>query len=135
MPNNLNLMKKLLLLIIIFFGNQTTNAQSIVKWVALSEYHELLSKTFHPTEEGNFGPIKEFSKELNSKAEALDVVTIPQEYKNQKTETTLTLLKKQTKLVNDLIQNKAPNVEIMRAFQDLHDIFHQIVMLCNPNNK
>ncbi len=131
MPNNLNLMKKLLLLIIIFFGNQTTNAQSIVKWVALSEYHELLSKTFHPTEEGNFGPIKE----LNSKAEALDVVTIPQEYKNQKTETTLTLLKKQTKLVNDLVQNKAPNVEILRAFQDLHDIFHRIVMLCNPNNK
>ena len=131
MPNNLNLMKKLLLLIVIFFGCQTINAQSIVKWVALSEYHELLSKTFHPTEEGNFGPIKE----LNSKAEALDVVTIPQEYKNQKTETTLTLLKKQTKLVNDLVQNKAPNVEILRAFQDLHDIFHRIVMLCNPNNK
>ena len=128
-------MKKLLLLIVIFFGSQTINAQSIVKWVPLSEYHALLSKTFHPTEEGNFGPIKEFSKELNSKAEALDVSTIPQKYINQKTESTITLLKKQTKLVNDLVQNKAPNAEIMRAFQDLHDIFHRIVMLCDPKNK
>lgn len=128
-------MKKLLLIIVIFFGSQTINAQNIIKWGPLSEYHQLLSKTFHPTEEGNFGPIKEFSKELNSKAEALDVATIPQEYKNQKTENTLTLLKKQTKLVNDLVQNKAPNTEIMRAFQDLHDIFHRIVMLCDPKYK
>jgi hypothetical protein len=65
----------------------------------------------------------------------LDVSTIPQEYINQKTESTITLLKKQTKLVNDLVQNKAPNAEIMRAFQDLHDIFHRIVMLCDPKYK
>ncbi len=131
-------MKKLFLLAFICIGMQTLSAQSLVeKWKPFSEYHELLSKTFHPSEDGNFGPIKEFSQELNSKAEALNVATLPQEFRNPKVESNLVILKKQTKLVNDLVKNKAPNVEIMRAFEDLHDIFHRIVLLCNDlkNNK
>jgi hypothetical protein len=131
-------MKKLFLLAFICIGMQTLLAQSLVeKWKPFSEYHELLSKTFHPSEEGNFGPIKEFSQELNSKAEALNVATLPQEYRNPKVESNLVILKKQTKLVNDLVKNKAPNAEIMRAFEDLHDIFHRIILLCNDlkNNK
>jgi hypothetical protein len=117
---------------------QTLSSQSLVeKWKPFSEYHELLSNTFHPSEEGDFGPIKQFSQELNSKAEALNISTLPQEFKNPKVESNLVILKKQTKFVNDLVKNKAPNAEIMRAFEDLHDIFHRIVLLCNDlkNNK
>lgn len=129
-------MKKLFLLAFICIGMQTLSAQSLVeKWKPFSEYHELLSNTFHPSEEGDFGPIKQFSQELNSKAEALNISTLPQEFKNPKVESNLVILKKQTKLVNDLVKNKAPNAEIMRAFEDLHDIFHRIVLLCNDLKK
>ena len=65
-------MKKLILVTLLFLGMQTIVAQTIVeKWKPFSEYHQLLSNTFHPSEEGDFGPIKQFSGELNRKAEAL----------------------------------------------------------------
>jgi hypothetical protein len=123
-------MKKLFLITLLFLGMQTIVAQTIVeKWKPFSEYHQLLSNTFHPSEEGDFGPIKQFSGELNRKAEALDITSIPKEFKTPKIESTVTLLKKQTKFVDELVKVKAPNAEIMRAFEDLHDIFHRIVLL------
>lgn len=124
---------KSLLAIVAFFAISSVSAQSITeKWKQLNDYHELLSKTFHPAEEGNFDAIKNSSEDLVAKAEALDIKTMPQELRTGKLDETILLLKKQTKTVNDLVQKKAPNVEIMRAFQNLHDVFHRIVEICQP---
>ena len=48
---------------------------------------------------------------------------------------TIVLLKKQTKVVSELVTRKAPDAEIMRAFQNLHDVFHRIVEMCQPGKK
>lgn len=122
---------KSFLAIALLFAIHTVSAQSITeKWKQMHEYHELLSKTFHPAEEGNFEPIKKASEDLVLKAEALDIKTMPEDLRNGKVEETIAILKKQTKIVNDLVQRKAPNAEIMRAFENLHDIFHRIVEIC-----
>jgi predicted S18 family serine protease len=124
---------KSLLAIIAFFTISSVSAQSITeKWKQLNDYHELLSKTFHPAEEGNFDAIKNSSEELVVKAEALDLKTMPQELRTSQLDETIAVLKKQTKTVNDLVQKKAPNAEILRAFQNLHDVFHRIVEICQP---
>lgn len=124
---------KSLLAIVAFFTISSVSAQSITeKWKQLNDYHELLSKTFHPAEDGNFDPIKNSSEDLVVKAEALDLKTMPQELRTSQLDETITVLKKQTKTVNDLVQKKAPNAEIMRAFQNLHDVFHRIVEICQP---
>ena len=57
---------------------------------------------------------------------------MPEDLKSAKVEETIAVLKKQTKVVNDLVQRKAPNAEIMRAFQNLHVVFHRIVEICQP---
>jgi hypothetical protein len=95
-------------------------------------YNELLSKTFHPAEEGNLNPIKVSSEDLVARAELLDIETIPQDLRTAKLDENIRILKKQTKVVNLLIASKAPNAEIMRAFQNLYDIFHTIVQMCEP---
>jgi hypothetical protein len=124
---------KSLLAIVAFFTISSVSAQSITeKWKQLNDYHELLSKTFHPAEDGNFDPIKNSSEDLVVKAEALDLKTMPQELRTSQLDETIAVLKKQTKTVNDLVQKKAPNAEIMRAFQNLHDVFHRIVEICQP---
>lgn len=124
---------KSLLAIVAFFTISSVSAQSITeKWKQLNDYHELLSKTFHPAEDGNFDPIKNSSEDLVVKAEALDLKTMPQELRTSQLDETIAVLKKQTKMVNDLVQKKAPNAEIMRAFQNLHDVFHRIVEICQP---
>ncbi|MEC4005244.1 hypothetical protein OX283_011295 [Flavobacterium sp. SUN052] len=124
---------KSLLAVVAFFTFSSISAQVITdKWKQMHDYHELLSKTFHPAEEGNFEPIKNSSEQLVEKAEALDLKTMPQDLRTGKLDETILLLKKQTKTVNDLVQRKAPNAEIMRAFENLHDIFHRIVEICQP---
>jgi hypothetical protein len=89
----------------------------------------LLSKTFHPAEEGNLNPIKVSSEDLVARAELLDIATMPQDLRAPKLDENIALLKKQTKKVSELITNKAPNAEIMRAFENLHDIFHRIIQM------
>lgn len=124
---------KSLFAIAVFFAMNTVSAQTLTnKWKQMHDYHELLSKTFHPAEEGNLNPIKVSSEDLVAKAELLDVETMPQDLRTAKLDENINLLKKQTKVVSELITRKAPNAEIMRAFQNLHDIFHKIVQMCEP---
>jgi hypothetical protein len=124
---------KSLFAIAVFFAMNTVSAQTLTdKWKQMHDYHELLSKTFHPAEEGNLNPIKVSSEDLVARAELLDVETMPQDLRTAKLDENISILKRQTKVVSELITNKAPNAEIMRAFQNLHDIFHTIVQMCEP---
>ena len=50
-------------------------------------------------------------------------------------ESDMVVLKKETKKVNDLVQQKATDDEITKALASLHDTFHKIVGLCQTENK
>ncbi len=127
---------KSIIAISIFMAISTSSAQSITdKWKQLSEFHELLNQTFKPCEDGDFKPLKLNSQELFTKVEALEVAKIPTELKSKGIEEVLTMLKNQTKNVNELVKSKAPNAEIMRAFENVHDIYNRLVYLCEPSKK
>jgi len=119
-----------------FFALNSVSAQTISeRWPQIKAYHEIMSKTFHPAEEGNLEPIKSQSELLVKSAEALSVESMPEEFRNPKTIETLISLKKQTKLVDELVQQKAANDEILKAMTALHDTFHKIVGMCQPEKK
>ncbi len=118
------------------FALNSSTAQSITeKWPQIKAYHEIISKTFHPAEEGNLEPLKSNYTQLLEKAEALSVENMPQEFRNPKTIETLLVLKKQTGVVINLIQDKRPDAEIMKGLTLLHDTFHKIVGMCQPEKK
>lgn len=124
---------KSLFAIALFFTMNAVSAQVITdKWKAMNEYHALLYRAFQPAEEGNFNMIKSSSEELVAKSDLLDVATMPQELRTPKVDQTIAILKKQTKFVNELVKNKAPNAEIMRAFENLYDIYNRIAQMCEP---
>lgn len=115
---------------------QTISAQSVTsKWTQLHEYHELLSKTFHPAENGNFTAIKNSHDYLVQKSEALDIATMPADLKTPIVVENVAVLKKLTKKLSELITNKAPDVEILRTFQNVHDVFHKIEKECEHPTK
>lgn len=127
---------KLLIAIVFFMAIHTISAQSVTeKWKQLGNFHELLSKTFKPSEDGDFTQIKLFSQDLVTKVVALDINSTPQDLKSTNLEDLLIKLKKQTNLVNELVKAKAPNVEIMRAFENVHDIYNRVVYLCEQPKK
>ncbi|MFY7758375.1 MULTISPECIES: hypothetical protein [Flavobacterium] len=127
---------KFIIAAVAFLAVQTISAQSVTsKWTQLHEYHELLSKTFHPAENGNFTAIKNSHDYLVQKAEALDVATMPADLKTPVVVENVAVLKKLTKKLSELITNKAPDVEILRTFQNVHDVFHKIEKECEHPTK
>ncbi len=119
-----------------FFALNSVSAQSITeRWPQIKAYHEVMSKTFHSSEEGNLNPIKSHSELLVEKAEALSVENMPEEFRSPKLIESLVVLKRETKTLNDLVQQKAGDDEITKALSKLHDTFHKIVGMCQPEKK
>lgn len=112
---------------------QSLSAQVITeKWKAMNDYHALLFTFLKSAEDGDFKVIKGNSEELLKRSGVLDTTTMPQELRNPQVDHAIELLKKQTKLVDDLVKNKAPNAEIMRAFQNLYDIYNRLAQISEP---
>lgn len=130
-------MKKIIFvlsLITVLIGAKAQNAMS--KWPELKSFHGVMSQTFHPSEEGNLQPIKERSKELATKASALSKSNIPNEFKNDKVKKAILKLAEDSKKLNKQIEGKKiSDADIIKSLNSLHDVFHQIVGLCNKENE
>ena len=119
-------------LLLVFALNSLSAQAKKEKWPQINAYHEVMSKTFHPAEEGNLEPIKKDAQLLLEKADAITEESIPADLRSPKLLETLVVLKRETKKVNDLVQEKAPDATIMKVLSYLHDVFHEIVGMCSP---
>ena len=123
---------KSILAVIAFFAFSSIFAQSATdKWTQLNNFKELLTKTFQPAEQGNFKPIKTSSEQLVIAIDALSQNT-PEEFKSPKINEASIVLKRKAKALHELVIKNAPDAEIMRAFQDVHDVAQKLVSLCQP---
>ena len=126
---------KSILAVIAFFAFSSIFAQSATdKWPQLNNFKELLTKTFQPAEQGDFKSIKTSSEQLVIDADALKL-NVPADLKSPKIDETNILLKRKTKVLHELVIKKAPDAEIMRAFQDVHDVFQKLMSFCQPAKK
>ena len=74
-------LKAFLVLALIVVANSVSAQSTFEKWPAIKEFHEVMSQTFHPAEEGNLAPIKARSEEMMNKAAMLLKSDIPAEFK------------------------------------------------------
>jgi hypothetical protein len=126
-------MKKIFSLLVIvsavlFFN--PAQAQQKVKWTEMETFHEVMSKTFHPAEEGKLEPIRSRSAEMVEKAIAWKNSTAPEGYDQNAVKATLKKLVKGAKEVNKLVQKNAADSEIKEELSELHDVFHEIMEKC-----
>jgi Skp family chaperone for outer membrane proteins len=123
---------KTLFMFLIFIAANSISAQSTFeKWPAIKNFHEVISQTFHPSEEGNLKPIKERSGEMVTKANALSTEAIPAEFKNEKILASIEKLKEKTASLDKLVKEKASDTDITKSLEVVHDEFHNIVGLCS----
>jgi hypothetical protein len=114
----------------------TGNAQSnLSSWTALTDFHKVMSQTFHPSEEGNLEPIKTRIGELVEKAEALKSSAIPADFNNKKVKKAVKKLAVDSKKLQSSIKAGATDAQITASLSSLHDVFHQIVGLCSANEE
>ncbi|HKC35535.1 MAG TPA: hypothetical protein VKB95_05705 [Chitinophagaceae bacterium] len=126
-------MKRFLSLLVIFAAvavAKPVHAQQKAKWQELDAFHEVMSKTFHPAEEGKLEPIRSRSAEMLEKAIAWKNSTAPEGYDQKAVKENLKDLVKGAKEINKMVQDKADDASLKEKLSKLHDSFHQIVEKC-----
>ncbi len=111
-------------------------AQTKNDWKEKNDFHKVMSQTFHPAEEGDFAPIRSRINEMVDKAEAFKNAKIPDGFNHQKEiKNNLKKLVKQTKSFRKKINNGLSDADLKSDFIALHDVFHQVVGLCNAEDQ
>lgn len=111
-------------------------AQTTAKktWPELKAFHALMSKTFHPSEEGNFAPLKEKADSLLYAAKMWKESEIPADYKPKETKETLEKLLQQCIMIESAVKQKVDDQKLKVLIADAHDIFHKIVGECKKED-
>ena len=105
-------------------------AQQKAKWQELDAFHEVMSKTFHPAEEGKLEPIRSRSAEMLERAIAWKNSTAPEGYDKTAVLENLKKLVKGAKEINKMVKKNASDNELKEELTELHDVFHEIVEKC-----
>ena len=124
-------MKSLAIVLFLLAVNTIIAQSTFDKWPAIKEFHEVMSQTFHPSEEGNLEPIKTRSEELMNKAAVLLKSDIPAEFKTGAVMASAEKLQLKSKSLHKLVQSKGSDADIKKSLAEVHDVFHEIVGLCS----
>ena len=113
----------------------TASAEDSSKWNELSAFHDVMSATFHPVEEGDFKPMRSRAGELAAKAKQWAGSTPPKMYDKPEIKTNVAKLAQESKALAALVAKKASDAQIKESLSALHDRFHEITGLCNDAKK
>lgn len=123
-------MKKIVFLLVIGLFSMNTFAQK-EKWTALEDYHAIMSKTFHPAEEGNLKPVIENAASISKAATVLKMSQVPMDYQKPGVNDVLKKLEKESKGLAKMVKKGKSEAELKKAIYDLHDRFHEVMEVCN----
>ncbi len=108
-------------------------AQEKSSWKELDNFHSIMSKTFHPSEEGNLNPLKEKSDSLVILAQQWKAALIPAGYKLAETEKGIKKLTKKCVALNTAVKNHIDDAALTTMLKEAHEAFHYIVEECKDH--
>ena len=111
-----------------------TPVTSQAQWPEKNEFHKVMAQTYHPSEEGNFEPIRSRIGEMHEKAVAWMNSTPPKDYDKPEIKATQKELVGQIVELQAMINNKATNEQLKPKLEALHETFHKIVGLCSKDD-
>lgn len=103
------------------------------EWKEMDTFHEVMSKTFHPMEEGNLKPITTRAAEMAEKAKKWADSKAPKEFEKPAVKELLTKLTAESKALSELIAAKGSDADVKKSLTALHDRFHEIVGACKTD--
>jgi predicted HAD superfamily Cof-like phosphohydrolase len=128
-------MKKFALLVVVAFGTLVAAAQTKPNdWKELKDFHDVMSQTFHPAEEGKLDPLKQRSGEIVEKATTWQNSVPPPEFNKPEIKKSLKTLVKGSKSLDKMVKKGEPDADLTKKLTELHDVFHEIVGLCKDGH-
>lgn len=100
-------------------------------WPAMKDFHKVMAQTFHPSENGDLGPIRLRSGEFLAKAILLTVSTPPKSLNNVAVKQGLLNLEKKCSEINNLVKKGAKDALLIKEMAESHDLFHLVQGLCH----
>ncbi len=113
----------------------TASAGDSDKWTELSIFHDVMSQTFHPMEEGELKPIRGRAGEMAQKAKQWADSKPPKIYDKPEIKANLAKLADESKAIAALVATHASDAKIKESLTALHDRFHAIIGLCRDAKK
>lgn len=122
------------------FGDKATDASAATvqandKWAELDAYHNVMSQTFHPAEEGKLEPIRKRAGELAEKAKQWLDSKPPKIYDTADIKALLVKLNAESKTLADAVAKKVSDEQLKKDLTALHDRFHEIIGACREEKK
>jgi hypothetical protein len=111
------------------------NQKEFSEWPELKNFHTVMAQTFHPSEEGNFKPIRQRSGELYTKAVKLSESKVPADLNKPEVNKAVKELVNSTKQVDELVKKNATDDQLKTALVSAHESFHKIVGLCSKEDE
>jgi hypothetical protein len=127
-------MKQLFLFFIAAILSVASYAQQ-AEWKQMEEFHSVMSKTFHPAEEGNLKPTKDNAATLTAKAKAWESAPIPKGYDAAIAKPILKKLVASCEAIEAGVKAKKTDKELTALITKAHDDFHEIKEKCVVGEK
>ena len=99
-------------------------------WKEMHDFHAVMSMTYHPTEEGDFKPLKENAGELVVKAKAWQASAVPQGYNAAVAKPILKNLVGQCEKLEKLVKAGTTDADLKKEITTAHEIFHELMEKC-----
>lgn len=100
------------------------------EWKEMSDFHTIMSATFHPAEENNFAPLKSNAAELSEKAIAWRKSIVPAGYDAVMAKPILKKLVEQCKKLKKAVASNKPDADLKEKITEAHETFHQFTEKC-----
>ncbi len=113
-----------------FFTQNLLAQTAAARWQEMYDFHEVMSTTFHPAEEGNLQPLRAKADELYNRAKAWKAAKVPAGYNAEKTADTLKRLVKQCKTIKKAVKANKSDAELTTLITNAHEVFHEIMEKC-----
>jgi predicted outer membrane protein len=127
-------MKQLFLFFVAAILSVASYAQQ-AEWKQMDEFHAVMSKTFHPAEEGNLKPTKDNAATLTAKAKAWESAPIPKGYDAAVAKPILKKLVASCEAIEAGVKAKKSDKELTALITKAHDNFHEIKEKCVVGEK
>jgi predicted outer membrane protein len=127
-------MKQLFLFFVAAVLSVTSFAQQAA-WKQMEDFHSVMSKTFHPAEEGNLKPTKDNAATLTAKAKAWETAPVPKGYDATIAKPILKKLVASCEAIEAGIKAKKSDKELTALITKAHEDFHEIKEKCVVGEK
>lgn len=101
-----------------------------LEWKEMKDFHEVMSAVYHPTEQGNFAPLKEKAIDLFKAAKVWRDSQVPSGLEVEKTKAILTKLLRKCREISNAVQVNTPDSQLKVMIVAAHDLFHQMAGEC-----